>query len=620
MSDSDLKITITTVADVAGSDATASSLDRIQAAAKRAGDDVDKAMRAADAAKPLTELQKLEFELQKVTAEAKVMDAALAKIQSAGGSAPGLARQIEQKDTQQEMLAGQIAALSALESKGKGAAGAMVGLEGAQKALGRTTGQTAEAIGYMARDLNDMFLRGGRGAIGNTMRMTTALGGTAGLGAAIGGVAMGLALLWPELKKLWEADPKVLEDSAKFLDEMGKKASALGIELANKNFSDWVKTVDAGRDALEREGKQLERNVAMMRERRAMQWEEEDAQAGLALLKIDNDPKLTAEDKIRERMKLREEVEQRKVKRSITKADDEVVDAEQKDNIAYEKAAEARSASDVANKKAKSEVEKLRLMEAAKIDSENAKNYGVPEAQKALNTARSVVVMEFQKDRKNWTEEDIDKRVGPEQKALEEAQHLADWSQLKQSKLEAQAANAKNAKKEAEKKAAEVTKREEDLDAADIEKENSYAMSEERKASILRRAETEKQARSIAYQAVEQKSFRERPEQASDTTAKAEQKADAELKRRETLSLTGTQAAKEGRSLNAPGLGTDRLADAAEKLRKHPNQDNETAVLTLLHQLLAWAERSGKSGDSKLASLQARMAILEGREKTTRDQ
>jgi len=639
--ESDLKITITTVADVAGSDATASSLDRIQASAKRAGDDVDKAMRAADATKPLTELQKLEFELQKITAESKVLDAALSKIQSAGGSAPGLARQISQKDTQAEMLVGQISALSQLEEKGMGAAKAAEALTTATKGTGVAAGKTAEAIGYLARDLNDIALRGGRGAIGNTLRLTTALGGSAGLGAAIGGVAMGLAMLWPHLKKLWEdvPEPEALKRWKEHLDELRNSSIKWNNENATKGFDDWIASLSHGSDLLKDNSEELDRNIRLIQARRRAQLEVENAQDALDMEKIDSDKNMSEPDKIRNRAAIEERGQRRKEEERVQTLKDKQQSRSkefgEKERMAFDKENAAAEAQKVADDRQK-EVDELYHKRELAMSAQHQ----LPDIGKSLEDAIAAtrdlrgdrVVSQREADEITALQKEVDAA-----NAKISAYSLADKSRLanlegsedpatmdekgKMSKGRNDRGQARDAaaklRKEAEK--ARDALREEAKKLAEEEKTTDVEISGIRGAGIIERQKSGLHADTSSTDSIN-KRIAEDYAESRKRTDKAEKDADADFRRREGLGTAGTQAANEAHRLGAPEIDTNRLAAASKKLRETPNKTNEDAAVELLHQVLAWAERSGQNTDSKFAALQGRLKILENREKNTRDQ
>ena len=324
MADTDLKIKITTVADVAGSDAAANSLDKINASAKAAGEGVDRAMRAANADQPLSELQKLEFELQKITAEAKVMDAALAKIEAAGGSAPGLARGIAQRENQVDMLMPQISALRDMEAAAKDAGKAVTSITETAPKAAVGVAEMGNALGYAARAANDMT-RGGRGMLGNVSHMITALGGGTGLASVAGAAAMGLVMLWPHLKKLWEdvEEPKRIADWAKHLDELAASANKFANENSARTFKDWISSLSAEKETIKSNNESLEKNIALIHARRRAQMEIDNAQGALDLAVIDADTTHTEPQKIAARAAVQARMDKAKEQNRLAEIGDE---------------------------------------------------------------------------------------------------------------------------------------------------------------------------------------------------------------------------------------------------------------------------------------------------------
>ena len=604
MADSELKINITTVADIAGATKTLEILDRLDAAAKRAGSTVDKSVAQVETTKSVAEFQKLEAELERVTAQMQQMQAAMDKM-SSGSASPMTAPLVD------------------LQDKGKAAATSMQQLAGAQREMGVSTEKSMEAIGYLARDLNDIFMRGGRGAIGNTMRFTTALGGTAGLGAAIGGVTMGLAMLWPHLKKLWEdVDPEKMKDSAKAMDEMAKYSAKLRQEVANEDFKNWVKHLDEGKEALDREAKAVEGINSLMKQRRNLQMEEEDKQAALALVKIDNDPKLNEEDKIRERMKVREEVEGRKTSHSLANVDQGIIDADMKAQGITAQKAEAQRRVEEQKLKVEQEAEKLRQM---KIREQEAKA-----AEKKLPD------LELQKKK---ADENVETAIREQSIDSKEYVRLAKVKadELAEGRIKAASRDDYAERKKAQddidtKEREELQRRKEALEAKTKEeaadeaaRKIAYQMAEEKRASILRQAETEKQGREIIYNTAEDTAFRKRAEQdpASETKAeKTEAKAATEDERRrkamEREAAEAHKIADDAAKHTLGGTGISDLHSRASAVQGDPNKKTIDSLMKMLSQLLDHFEKSGQKNDGKIQELEGRIKALQSNIKNNR--
>lgn len=319
MADTDLKITITTVSDVAGADKTSAALERVNASAAAAGAGMEKTAREVNIidANQAASLTKKQEQQAAFAAWQKELQASRVGSTSAMASSVILA---EERMAEAASLAAAQAALAAAELEAAEVKAAL-----AAEAMAASTPKAAigvaemgNALGFAARAANDMT-RGGRGMLGNVSHMLTALGGGSGIAAVAGAAAMGLVMLWPHLKKLWEdvEEPKRLEDWAKHLDELAASANKFANENAVGNFKDWIASLSVEKEAIKSNSDSLEHNIELIHARRRAQMEIDNAQGALDLAAIDADTTHTEAQKIAARAGVQERMDKAKEQNSL---------------------------------------------------------------------------------------------------------------------------------------------------------------------------------------------------------------------------------------------------------------------------------------------------------------
>lgn len=318
MADHDLKISITTVANTAGADAAIGSMERIEQKARAAGAAVEASRHAAEREGPLTELQKLEYELAAITAEAKVLDAALAKVQASGGNAAGLARQVEQRDTQAGMLVAQIEALGNAGGKAEAALKPLRELHDLQPKIGaggRNMGQAMLQVGYAMQDAQ----YGMRGVINNIPSILMYMGGGAGLAGVATLAAVAVSTLGPAFANMFSDDPsgrlKKLTDQ---LAELKKHSEETRKELAKENEKKWFDSLQDDTRAFQALNDEIARNISLEQNRRRNKIEEESSQAALDMAEIDANPNMSEPDKIRARARIQSDLAKSKAADRVT--------------------------------------------------------------------------------------------------------------------------------------------------------------------------------------------------------------------------------------------------------------------------------------------------------------
>ena len=385
MADSDLKITITTVADVAAVKNTSDSLDNIGKSSKSASEGVNAAAR---------ELNILDSNQAMSLEKKRANEAAFAAwqkelMEARKGTSSAMASSVVTAEETMAAAARKAAAeaalaaaeLEAAEVKAAIAAEAMAAASAKSK-IG--VAEMGNAFGYAARAANDMT-RGGRGMLGNVSHLVTTLGGGAGLAGVVGALSMGLVILWPHLKKLWEdvEEPKRLEAWKTHLEQLAAAAGKFANENSVANYKKWIESLTAEAKGIGENSKALERNIELIQTRRRAQMEVDDAQAALDMQKIDSDKSMSEPDKIRARAGVADSLQKKKESAHLAGLADE---PDKLERASDEAKAKARVADEAAakSKKDKDDLEEETRRLTGKRNASIAAEQALPDAKASL--------------------------------------------------------------------------------------------------------------------------------------------------------------------------------------------------------------------------------------------
>lgn len=195
--------------------------------------------------------------------------------------------------------------------------------------LGQGLGQASELFHKMEANLGDFAKQlehvnpelaetfetasKGAGALSNILG-GAAVGAAAGgpIGAGIGAIVTGLLEMgktWLETAAMAAQAEQTMRDSARATQDAIRERNA---ELAGDAAKAWVQSLGDEEKLIARINIQLEKNIELARAKRRADLEIEDSKAALELAKIDADPSLSEEEKIRRRAGVQEGIERRK--------------------------------------------------------------------------------------------------------------------------------------------------------------------------------------------------------------------------------------------------------------------------------------------------------------------
>ena len=258
----------------------------------------------------------------------------LAAVKQAETALDGLESQARQTDAALDAVAGSAGTGGGAAGRGKGAAAAIKELaEEAPKAAsgGRNLGAVIGQAGFQVQDFA-VQVGGGTSALTAFAQQGSQLLGLFGPGGAIAGALLAVGAV---AFKVFESTKDGGELSAEAAAELAAELEKAAKEAARLNDEFGQDSAEAFIGALEREAEEyrkinsgVERNIELMRARRRAQAEVESEQAALALLKIDQDPNMTEDQKIRARGQVQEGVEARRVAARLADIGERVARAE----------------------------------------------------------------------------------------------------------------------------------------------------------------------------------------------------------------------------------------------------------------------------------------------------
>lgn len=218
--------------------------------------------------------------------------------------------------------------------RGRGAAAAVKELaEEAPKAAAgsRNLGAVIGQAGFQVQDFA-VQVGGGTSALTAFAQQGSQLLGIFGPGGAIAGALLAVgAAAYSAFQAAEEGGEKSEKAAAKLekeLEKAAKAAAKLQDEFGQDSAEAFIGALEREAEEYRKVNSEVERNIELMRARRRAQAEVESEQAALALLKIDQDPNMTEDQKIRARGQVQEGVEARRVAERLAEIGERVARAE----------------------------------------------------------------------------------------------------------------------------------------------------------------------------------------------------------------------------------------------------------------------------------------------------
>jgi len=320
-----------------------------------------------------------------------------AAVKQAEAALDGLESQARQTDAALDAVAGSAGTGGGAAGRGKGAAAAIKELaEEAPKAAAgsRSLGSAATQVGFQVQDFA-VQVGAGTSAITAFAQQGSQLLGIFGPGGALAGALLAVGAV---AFNAFQATKSGGEDSAEAAAELAAELEKAAKEAARLNDEFGQDSAEAFIGALEREAEEyrkvnteVERNIELMRARRRAQAEVESERAALELLKIDQDPNMPEDQKIRARGQVQEGIEARRVADRLAEIGERVAKAEAAVADARAAVPAAEGSRDKALRQIEEERQAADELRARIAEADKAKSQGVAEAEAALNQAQAKV-------------------------------------------------------------------------------------------------------------------------------------------------------------------------------------------------------------------------------------
>jgi hypothetical protein len=321
----------------------------------------------------------------------------LAAVKQAETALDGLEAQARQTDAALDAVAGSAGTGGGAAGRGKGAAAAIKELaEEAPKAAAgsRALGSAATQVGFQVQDFA-VQVGGGTNALTAFAQQGSQLLGLFGPGGAIAGALLAVGAVafkvFESTKEGGELSAEAAAELAAELEKAVKEAARLNDEFGQDSAEAFIGALEREAEEYRKINTEVEANIELMRARRRAQAEVESERAALELLKIDRDPNLTEEQKIRARGQVQEGTEARRVAERLAEIGERVAKAEAAVADARAAVPAAEGPRDKALRQIEEERQAADALRARVAEADKAKSQGVAEAESALNVLLSKV-------------------------------------------------------------------------------------------------------------------------------------------------------------------------------------------------------------------------------------
>lgn len=510
----------------------------------------------------------------------------------------GLENQARQTDAALDGVAASAgSSVSGGARRGKGAAAAI--REIAEEAPKATAGTRAfgGAVGQVGFQVQDFAVQvgGGTSALTAFAQQGSQLLGIFGPGGAIAGALLAVGAVayryFETTREGGEGAAGAAEELAAALEKVREKAAEAEAARESQSLATFGEALDAEAEGYRRINEEVAKNISLMQARRRAQAEIDSASAALDLAKIDADPNLSEEEKIKRRAEVQDRIEQQRLQGRVAGIGERV--AQSQAEVETRRGA-AKEASD-ANDKAQAELEAARRERDA-LDPRVSARRKLPGAQIAYDQALEKV-REFEKD----GEFQDGKELRPEVKAADDElkarrERLKELKEIVASEEEVARLLAleKEIIKEREEEAAKRLKAEQEardaLKTAVDKRDQVVTDAGIETEGAVNAFEIGRQTRGVGTSVRVRTAQEQERERREAEAARARQQQQAETARRRGLGREGEGIADGV----ARGAGTDRAAEAIEqignRIAANPEGDGLGQLVTAIERLLTSAD------------------------------
>lgn len=319
-----------------------------------------------------------------------------AAVKQAEVALEGLENQARQTDAALDGVAGSAggAVSSAGSRRGKGAAAAIKEIAEETPKAAAGSRNFGAAIGQAGFQVQDFAVQVGAGTSALTAfaQQGSQLLGLFGPGGAIAGALLAVGAIayrtFQATQEGGEESAAAAEELAAALEEAAKEAAKLNAEMGQGSAETFVQRLGEEAASYRKLNEEVARNIELMQARRRAQAEIESAQAALDLARIDADPNLSEEEKIRRRAGVQEGIEQGRLRDRLAGIGERVARAQAEAETARAGVSPAQAAAEKARRQLEDEEQAAAALRERVAAADKAKSTGIAEAEKKANQAR----------------------------------------------------------------------------------------------------------------------------------------------------------------------------------------------------------------------------------------